>query len=54
MEQVCHEIPVRVSFTLRPAELHIFHSTREQRHFQNICGSVEGQNADTHLQDEWF
>lgn len=54
MEQVRHEIPVQVSFTSRPAELHIFHSTREQRHFQNICGSVEGQNADTRLQDEWF
>lgn len=26
-------------FTLRPAELHIFHSTKEQRHVQNICGT---------------
>ena len=29
----------QVRIVLRPAELHFFPSTREQRHFQNICGS---------------
>ncbi len=58
MERTSHVIPMQlqVRFTLRPAELHIFRSTREQRHFhlKQTSVGVEGQNADTHLQDGWF
>lgn len=50
-----HVIPMQlqVRFTLRPAEFTYF---IVQRHFhlKQTSVGVEGQNADTHLQDGWF
>lgn len=50
-----HITPVQLQgwFALRPAELHIFHRMREQRHLKKLVG-VEGQTADTHLKGGWF
>lgn len=36
---LCNPCATTSEVYLSPAELHFFHSTREQRHFENICGS---------------
>lgn len=46
--------PSAIEFYFKTCRVAHFFIVQENKDiFQNICGSVEEQNADTHLEDEW-